>query len=81
MDETHVPLWFEKIELDGMHFATAKEYTDYITEHRIWGPHPKSPTHEEWEAMKKKAHDESGLELGTPQFVLGKGSLGDGKMK
>ncbi len=82
MDETPViKMWFEHIEIDGRKFATAKEYTDYMTEHRLWGPHTKPFTHEEWEATKAKKLAETGEVLGTAQFVPGKGSLGDGKIK
>jgi hypothetical protein len=65
------PLWVARLNVDGRTFRTAKEYTNYMDENRLWGKHSEHLTHEEWEAMKAKSRTETGEDLGTLKFVPG----------
>jgi hypothetical protein len=72
MDEAHIQLWFEKIKMpDGTTFKTAEEYNNYMTVHRLWGPHPDhTMTQAEWEVIKAKRLAETGEVLGTVKFEV-----------
>jgi len=62
--------WYAKISLNGKTFRSAQEYTDYMSENKLWGTHPThTMTQEEWEAIKAKKLAETGEVLGTVKFV------------
>jgi ubiquinone biosynthesis protein Coq4 len=68
--------WVAKINVNGRTFRTAKEYTDYMTENKLWGKHYPPLTKAEWEEMKAKKLSETGTDLGTLKFTPGDSKKG-----